>query len=133
MDILDSLRQAPSAEVYRLYLAVGKMLDDARRILEVRQRLNSRMPVSYIADNPLAPPAKGTVVKLLQTQAVIQGSVTQHRWAVLYAVITPGTANHPLHVEPAPPPSTQREEFFMATQSGSPTNIRANVSACSSG
>jgi len=28
MDILDSLRQAPSAELYRLYLAIGKMLDD---------------------------------------------------------------------------------------------------------
>ena len=34
MDILDSLRQAPSAELYRLYLAIGKMLDDPRRILE---------------------------------------------------------------------------------------------------
>ena len=39
MDILDSLRQAPSAELYRLYLAIGKMLDDPRRILKVRQRL----------------------------------------------------------------------------------------------
>ena len=43
MDILDSLRQAPSAELYRLYLAIGKMLDDPRRILEVRQRLHLGM------------------------------------------------------------------------------------------
>ena len=28
MDILDSLRQAPRAELYRLYLTIGKMLDD---------------------------------------------------------------------------------------------------------
>ena len=40
MDILDSLRQASSAELYRLYLAIGKMLDDPRRILEVRQHLS---------------------------------------------------------------------------------------------
>jgi hypothetical protein len=53
MDILDSLRQAPSAELYRLYLAIGKMLDDPRRILEVRQRLHLGMAVSYIGDNPL--------------------------------------------------------------------------------
>jgi hypothetical protein len=46
MDILDSLRQAPSAELYCLYLAVGKMLDDPRRILEIRQRLHVEMVVN---------------------------------------------------------------------------------------
>ena len=66
MDILDSLRQAPSAELYRLYLAIGKMLDDPRRILEVRQRLHLRMEVSYIGGDPLAPPSHGTVVELRQ-------------------------------------------------------------------
>lgn len=55
MDILDTLRQAPSAELYRLYLAIGKMLDDPRRTLEVRQRLHLGMAVSYVADNPLGP------------------------------------------------------------------------------
>ena len=56
MDILDSLRQAPSADLYRLYLAIGKMLDDPRRILEIRQRLHLGMSVNYIGDNPLGPP-----------------------------------------------------------------------------
>jgi hypothetical protein len=60
MDILDSLRQAPSAELYRLYLTIGKMLDDPRRILEVRQRLHLGMEVSYIGGDPLAPPSHGT-------------------------------------------------------------------------
>lgn len=71
MDILDSLRQAPSAELYRLYLAIGKMLDDPRRILEVRQRLHLGMEVSYFRGDALAPPSHGTVVELRQTQAVI--------------------------------------------------------------
>jgi len=31
MEILDSLRQAPSAELYRLYLAIGKMLAENAR------------------------------------------------------------------------------------------------------
>jgi hypothetical protein len=70
MDILDSLRQAPSAELYRLYRAIGKMLDDPRRILEVRQRLYLGMEVNYIGADPLAPPSHGTVVELRQTQAV---------------------------------------------------------------
>jgi len=118
MDILDSLRQAPSAELYRLYLAIGKMLDDPRRILEVRQRLHLGMAVNYIGDNPLGPPAKGTVVELRQTQAVIQDSVTRRRWGVLYAAIIPETASDPLHVEAAPRPRTQREEFFIGDTVG---------------
>jgi hypothetical protein len=71
MDILDSLRQAPSAELYRLYLAIGKMLDDPRRILDVRQRLHLGMSISYIGANPLAPALQGTVVELRQAQAVV--------------------------------------------------------------
>jgi hypothetical protein len=109
MDILDSLRQAPSAELYRLYLAIGNMLDDPRRILEIRQRLHLGMAVSYIGDDPLGPPAQGTIVELRQTQAVVQDSATRRRWGVLYAAIIPDTASRPDLVEPASPPRTQRE------------------------
>ncbi|MFP3247721.1 MAG: hypothetical protein RXR20_24715 [Paraburkholderia sp.] len=117
MDILDSLRQAPSAELYRLYLAVGKMLDDPRRILEVRQRLHLGMAISYIADNPLAPPLQGTVVELRQTQAVIQDHASRRRWALPYAAIVPDSAA-PIHPEPTPPPRAQREEFFIGDTVG---------------
>ena len=121
MDMLDSLRQAPSAELYRLYLAIGKMLDDPRRILEVRQRLHLGMAVNYINDNPLGPPSQGTVVELRQTQAVIQDNATRRRWAVLYPAIIPDTTSGPARVEPAPPPPplrTQREEFFIGDTVG---------------
>ena len=113
MDIPDSLRQAPSAELYRLYLAIGKMLHDPRRILEIRQRLYLGMVVNYIGDNPLEPPAQGTIVELRQTQAVVQDTVTRRRWGVLYAAIIPDSASGPDLVEPASPPRTQREEFFI--------------------
>jgi hypothetical protein len=56
--ILDSLRQAPRAELYRLYLVIGKLLDDPRRILDVRRRLHLEMEVSYIGGDPLAPPSQ---------------------------------------------------------------------------
>jgi hypothetical protein len=49
----------------------GKMLDDPRRILEIRQRLHLGMAVNYIGDNPLGPPAQGTIVELRQTQAEV--------------------------------------------------------------
>jgi hypothetical protein len=118
MDILDSLRQAPSAELYRLYLAIGKMLDDPRRILKIRQHLHLGMIVSYIADNPLGPPAQGTIVELRQLQAVVQDSATRRRWGVPYAAIIPDTANGLDHIEPASPPRTQREEFFIGDTVG---------------
>ena len=123
MDILDSLRQAPSAELYRLYLAIGKMLDDPRRILEVRQRLHLGMAVSYIGDNPLGPPSQGTVVELRQTQAVIQDSVTRRRWGVPYAAIIPDTRLVRLMSNRR---HRRRERnaksSSSATQSASPTN-----------
>ena len=113
MDILDSLRQAPSAELYRLSLAIGKMLDDPRRILEIRRRLHLGMAVNYIGDNPFGPPVKGTIVELRQTQAVVQDGATRRRWGVLYAAIIPETSSAPPHVDPTSPPRTQREEFFI--------------------
>jgi len=117
MDILDSLRQAPSAELYRLYLTIGKMLDDPRRILEIRQRLHLGMAVNYIGDDPLGPPAQGTIVELRQTQAVVQDSATRRRWGVLYAAIIPDTASGQDH-EQASPPRTQRDEFFIGDTVG---------------
>src|SRR5258707_13622131 len=108
MDILDSLRQAPSAELYRLYLAIGKMLDDPRRIIEIRQRMHLGMAVNYIGDNPLGPPEKGTIVELRQTKAVVQDSATRRRWGVLYAAIIHETSSALPHVQPNLPPTTNR-------------------------
>jgi hypothetical protein len=65
------------------------MLDDPRRILEIRQRLHLGMAVNYIGDNPFGPPVKGTIVELRQTQAVVQDGATRRRWGVLYAAIIP--------------------------------------------
>lgn len=117
MDILDSLRQAPSAELYRLYLTIGKMLDDPRRILEVRQRLHIGMTVRYIGDNPLGPPLEGTVTELRHTQAVVQDNMTRRRWAVLYAAILLDATAAPIQKE-APPPRPRPEEFFIGDTVG---------------
>ncbi|MGF7136141.1 hypothetical protein P3T40_007653 [Paraburkholderia sp. EB58] len=118
MGILDSLRKAPSAELYRLYLAIGKMLDDPRRILEIRQRLHLGMEVSFIGADPLAPPSRGTVVELRQTQAVIQDNLSRQRWSVPYAAVSLDTASGPIHAPPSPSPRAQREEFFIGDTVG---------------
>lgn len=76
------------------------------------------MAVNYIGDDPLGPPAQGTIVELRQTQAVVQDSATRRRFGVLYAAIIPDTASGPDLVEPASPPRTQREEFFISDTVG---------------
>jgi hypothetical protein len=74
--------------------------------------------VNYIGDNPLGPPAQGTIVELPQTPAVVQDSVARRRWGVLYAAIIPQTSSAQPHVEPTPLPRTQHEEFFIGDTVG---------------
>ncbi|WP_236720917.1 hypothetical protein [Paraburkholderia phytofirmans] len=89
-----------------------------RDVLSKYVNVHLGMAVNYIGENPLGPPAQGTIVELRQTQAVIQDSATRRRWGVLYAAIIPETSSAQPHVEPTPPPRTQREEFFIGDTVG---------------
>ncbi|WP_250480034.1 MULTISPECIES: hypothetical protein [unclassified Caballeronia] len=117
MDILDSLRQAHSAELYRLYLAIGEMLDDPRRILEVRQRLRLGMTISYIADDPVGALLQGTVAELRDNRAVVQDRLGRRRWAIPYAAIISASAT-PTQPEPALAPRAPRADFFIGDTVG---------------
>jgi hypothetical protein len=86
---LDSLRQAPSGELYRLYLIIGKMLYDPQRTLQVRQSLRLGVIVGYIGDDPFGAARQGRVVELRATQVVIEDLNSRQRWAVRYAAIVP--------------------------------------------
>jgi hypothetical protein len=103
--------------LYRLYLTIGKMLDDPRRILEVRQRLHIGMTVKHIGDNPLGPPSDGIIIELRHTQAVVRDNVTRRRWAVSYAAILLDATAAPIQQEP-PPARPRPEEFFLGDTVG---------------
>jgi hypothetical protein len=105
--------------LYRLYLTIGKMLDDPRRILKVGQRPHIGMTVRYIGDNLLGPPSEGTITQLRHTQAVVQDKVTRRRWAVLYAAILLDATAAPIQKEAPPPrPRPRPEEFFIGDTVG---------------
>ena len=76
MDILDALRLASSADLYRLHLTVARLLDDPKRIIEIRRHLNLGLVVSYIADDIHATQRQGQIVELKTTQAVLIDSAT---------------------------------------------------------
>lgn len=84
--LLDALRIAPSIELYRLSLAVGQMLNDPRRIIEVRRHLHLGAHVMYFNQRrgTLSP---GRVIQLRPTGATVQDDVTQTQWNLPYAAI----------------------------------------------
>ncbi|MGT2508815.1 hypothetical protein [Cupriavidus basilensis] len=113
MDILDALRLAPSADLYRLYLTIGRMLDDLKRILESRRHLHIGMTVSYVADDLTQPVRQGRILELRQTQAVVEDTATRRRWALPYAAViadATAAAQSPPH---DPPPRAQRADFMV--------------------
>ena len=114
---LDELRQAHSAELSRLYLTIGKMLDDPQRTLQVRQHLQLGMSVGYV-DDPFGALRQGHVIELRATQAVIEDHATRRRWVILYAAIIPDGASAAPKPESAPPPRTRREECFIGDTVG---------------
>lgn len=115
---LDNLRQAHSSELYRLYLMIGKLLDDPQRTLQVRQGLHLGMTVSYVADDPFGAPRQARILELRATQAVIEDLTSRQRWAIRYAAIVPDGTHPDAQPEPATPPRTNPEEFFIGDTVG---------------
>ncbi|KAI3603827.1 putative membrane protein (plasmid) [Cupriavidus necator H850] len=87
MDIPDALRLAPSADLYRLYLTIGRMINDPKRILEVRRHLHIGMTVGYVADDLTQPVRRGRILELRQTQAVVQDTTSGRHWILPYAAV----------------------------------------------
>lgn len=83
----DALRLATSADLYRLHLTVARLLDDPKRIIEIRRHLNLGLVVSYIADDIHATQRQGQIVELKTTQAVLVDSATHHRLTLPYAAL----------------------------------------------
>lgn len=102
--LLDALRNAPSLDLYELSLAIGRMLDDPRRILEVRRHLHLGAQVMYF-DHRRGALAPGRVLQLQPTTVTVQDDLTRAHWKLPYAAIVADPAQHP---EPVPPTRPQR-------------------------
>ena len=104
--LLDALRNAPSLDLYELSLAIGRMLDDPHRILEVRRHLHLGAQIMYF-DHRRGTLAPGRILQLQPTTATVQGDLTRTHWKLPYAAIVADPAQHP---EPAPPVRPQRAD-----------------------
>jgi hypothetical protein len=102
--LLDALRNAPSIDLYELSLAIGRMLDDPRRILEVRRHLHLGAQVMYF-DHRRSTLAPGRILQLQPTMATVQDDRTRAHFKLPYAAIV---ADPSQHAEPAAPVRPQR-------------------------
>jgi len=84
--LLDALRNAPSLDLYELSLAIGQMLTDPQRILDVRRHLHLGAQVMYF-DHRRGRLAPGRVLQLLPTQVTLQDDITRTQWTLPYAAI----------------------------------------------
>lgn len=101
--LLDTLRNAPSLDLYELSLAINQMLADPRRILEVRRHLHLGAQVMYF-DHRRGTLVPGRVLQLQANCATVQDLVTHTHWKLPYVAIV---ADPALHAEQAPPMPTR--------------------------
>lgn len=102
--LLDALRNAPSLDLYELSLAIGQMLDDPHRILEVRRRLHLGAQVMYF-DHRRRTLAPGRILQMQPTTATVQDDLTRAHSKLPYAAIVVDPAQH---VDQAPRVRPQR-------------------------
>ena len=100
--LLDALRIAPSIDLYELSLAINQMLNDPRRILEVRRHLHLGAQVMYF-DHRRGTLAPGRVLQLQATNATVQDDITRTHWKLPYAAIVADPAQRAEQAAQAPP------------------------------
>lgn len=100
--LLDALRIAPSIDLYELSLAINQMLNDPRRILEVRRHLHLGAQVMYF-DHRRGTLAPGRVLQLQATNATVQDDVNRTHWKLPYAAIVADPVQRAEQAAQAPP------------------------------
>lgn len=110
--LIDALQSAPSLDLYELSLAIARMLDDPRRILEVRRHLHPGARIMYF-DHRRGTLAPGRILQLQPTMATVQDDLTRTRWKLPYAAIVVDPAQQAEAVPQPRPPRVEVTEFKL--------------------
>jgi hypothetical protein len=84
--IIEELKQASLFELYRLSVAINHLLEDPRRLSEIKKGLRSGQKISYFdrTENRLI---EAKVIKLMRTRLLVENIDDQERWEIpLYYV-----------------------------------------------
>lgn len=99
--LLDALRLASSLELYKLSVAINRMLADPRRILDIRQHLHPGAQVMYYDERRgiLVP---GRILQLRPTYAIVQDDIIRTQWKLAYTAIVADPTQHAGQTPQAP-------------------------------
>jgi hypothetical protein len=84
--IIEELKQASLFDLYRLSVAINQLLEDPRRLSEIKKCLRSGQNISYFDDteNRLI---EAKVIRLMRTRLLVENIDDQQRWEIpLYYV-----------------------------------------------
>jgi len=100
--LLDTLRNAPSLDLYELNLMVNQLLADPVRILEIRRHLHLGAPVMFFdhRTNALTP---RRITELRQKDVCVQeDGVHRRQWILPYAAIVVESTARAAQSSPSP-------------------------------
>jgi hypothetical protein len=85
-EIVRVLDRATGFDLYRLYVAIGRMLEDPKRITEVKRRIHPGDNVEYfdIAENRTI---QARLVKFQRTRVLVENLYDRERWSIPYYAI----------------------------------------------
>lgn len=110
--LLDTLRQAPTIDLYELSVALEQLLADPKRILDIRMNLHLGASVQYFnhVSNKLLP---ARVVQMQPKYIVIQDEVSNVRWKLPYTAILAERSQHPQPAATPLPPKPDISHFAV--------------------
>lgn len=99
--IIDALHHASGFDLYRLRSAIDNMIDDPKRVIEIRMRLRLGQQVQWFdaGRNRLC---EGTLINIKQTRATINNLADGKRWDIplcainIHQVATHIETQHPV-------------------------------------
>ena len=101
--LLDSLRNAPTLDLYQLSLTVNQLLADPVRILEIRKHLHLGAPVMFF-DHRTRTLVPGRVTELRQKDVCVQeDGVHRRQWILPYVALV---IDPTIRAQPTPQPQT---------------------------
>lgn len=79
--IIDALHHASGFDLYRLRTAIDNMIDDPKRLIEIRARLRLGQQVQWF-DTGRNRLCEGTLINIKQTRAIVSSQKEGKRWDI---------------------------------------------------
>lgn len=98
-EVLKALNQASAFELYRMQVAIGRLLADPRWADAIRGQLRIGQVIEYF-DGRANAAHQAQILELRRTQALVLNLATQKRWLVRYASINIGGRDVQIREQP---------------------------------